>query len=68
MFDIVSSDAHILWLYNIMDRIYRYNQDVSYNPKMLCYVFGVKLSMGSFVILLAEEAIRSSKYITRTKS
>ena len=26
MFDIVSSDVRILWLYIIMDRIYKYNQ------------------------------------------
>ena len=32
MFDIVISDVHILWLYNIMDRIYKYNPDVSYKP------------------------------------
>ena len=32
MFDIVNSDVHILWLYNIMDRIYRCNPDVSYKP------------------------------------
>ena len=30
MFDIVNSDVHILWLYNIMDRIYKYNPDASY--------------------------------------
>ena len=29
--DIVNSDVHILWLYN-MDRIYKYNSDVSYKP------------------------------------
>ena len=29
--DIVNSDVHILWLYN-MDRIYRYNPDASYKP------------------------------------
>ena len=32
MFDIVNSDVHILWLYNIMDRIYKYNPDTSYKP------------------------------------
>ena len=32
MFDIVNSDVHILWLYNIMDRIYKYNPDISYKP------------------------------------
>ena len=32
MFDIVSSDIHILWLYSIMDRIYKYNPDASYKP------------------------------------
>ena len=32
MFDIVSSDIHILWLYNIMNRIYKYNPDASYRP------------------------------------
>ena len=32
MFDIVSSDVHILWLYNIMDRIYKYNPEASYKP------------------------------------
>ena len=32
MFDIVSSDVHILWLYNIMNRIYKYNPDISYKP------------------------------------
>ena len=32
MFDIVSSDIHILWLYNITDRIYKYNPDASYKP------------------------------------
>ena len=32
MFDIVNSDVHILWLYNIMDRIYKYNSDASYKP------------------------------------
>ena len=31
MFDIVNSDVHILWLYK-MDRIYRYNPNVSYEP------------------------------------
>ena len=25
-------DVHILWLYNIMDRIYEYNSDTSYKP------------------------------------
>ena len=29
--DIVDSDVHILWLYN-MDRIYKYNSDASYKP------------------------------------
>ena len=32
MFDIINGDVHILWLYNIMDRIYKYNPDVSYKP------------------------------------
>ena len=32
MFNIISSDVHILWLYNIMDRIYKYNLDVSSKP------------------------------------
>ena len=32
MFDIVSSDLRILWLYNIMNRIYKYNPDASYKP------------------------------------
>ena len=32
MFDILSSDVHILWLYNIMDRIYKYNPETSYEP------------------------------------
>ena len=32
MFDIVSGDVHILWLCGIMDRIYRYNPNVSYEP------------------------------------
>ena len=32
MFDIVGSDVHILWLYDIMDRIYKYNPNVSYKP------------------------------------
>ena len=32
MFDIVGSDVHILWLYNIMNRIYKYNPDASYKP------------------------------------
>ena len=32
MFDIVSSDVHILWLYNIMNRIYQKNEDASYKP------------------------------------
>ena len=31
-FNIISSDVHILWLYNIMDRIYKYNPDASYKP------------------------------------
>ena len=30
--DIVDSDVYILWLYNIMDRIYKYNSDASYKP------------------------------------
>ena len=32
VFDIVGSDVHILWLYNIMDIIYKYNSDASYKP------------------------------------
>ena len=32
VFDIVDSDVHILWLDNIMDRIYKYNSDASYKP------------------------------------
>ena len=32
MFDIIDSDVHILWLYNIMDRIYKYNPDTSCKP------------------------------------
>ena len=32
IFDIVNSDIHILWLYNIMDRIYKYNPDAIYKP------------------------------------
>ena len=32
MFDIVNSDVHILWLYNIKDRIYKYSPDISYEP------------------------------------
>ena len=32
MFDIVGSDVHILWSYNIMNRIYKYNPDASYKP------------------------------------
>ena len=32
MFDIVDSDVHILWLYNIMDKIYRYNPETNYEP------------------------------------
>ena len=32
VFDIINSDVHILWLYNIMDRIYKYNSDASYKP------------------------------------
>ena len=31
-FDIIDSDVHILWLYSIMDRIYKYNPNVSYEP------------------------------------
>ena len=30
MFDNINSDVHILWLYSIMDRIYKYNPDASY--------------------------------------
>ena len=30
--DIINSDVHILWLYNIIDRIYKYSQDASYKP------------------------------------
>ena len=30
--DIVSSDVHILWLCNIMDRIYKYNPDTNHKP------------------------------------
>ena len=32
MFDIISSDVRILWLYNIMDRIYKYNPETNYEP------------------------------------
>ena len=32
MFDIISSDAHILWLYDIMGRIYKQSEDASYKP------------------------------------
>ena len=32
MFDIINSDVHILWLYSIMNRIYKYNPDASYKP------------------------------------
>ena len=32
IFDIVDRDVHILWLYSIMDRIYKYNSDASYKP------------------------------------
>ena len=32
VFNIISSDVHILWLYNIMDRLYKYNPDASYKP------------------------------------
>ena len=32
MFDVVNGDVHILWLYNIMDRIYKKNQDARYKP------------------------------------
>ena len=32
IFDIIDSDVHILWLYNIMDRIYKYNSDAIYKP------------------------------------
>ena len=32
IFDIVNSNVHNLWLYNITDRIYKYNPDVSYKP------------------------------------
>ena len=32
MFDIVGNDLHILWLYNIMNRIYKYSPDASYKP------------------------------------
>ena len=32
VFDIINSDVHILWLYNIMHRIYKYNSDASYKP------------------------------------
>ena len=32
MFDIVGSDVYILWLHNIMDRIYKYNPDAIYKP------------------------------------
>ena len=36
--DIIDSDVHILWLYNIMDRIYKYNPDISYKPNGLRYL------------------------------
>ena len=32
MFDIVGSNVHILWLYNLINRIYKYNPDASYKP------------------------------------
>ena len=32
MFDIINSDVHILWLYNIIDRICRYNPNAFYKP------------------------------------
>ena len=32
MFDIISSDVYILWLYGIVDIIYKYNPNVSYEP------------------------------------
>ena len=37
IFDIVNSDVHILWLYN-MDRIYRYNPDAIYKPNGGAYL------------------------------
>ena len=30
--DIIDSDVHILWLCNIMDRIYKHNSNASYKP------------------------------------
>ena len=39
MFDIINSDVYILWLYNIMDRIYKYNVNVSYKPNGGRYLF-----------------------------
>ena len=38
MFDIVNIDIHILWLYNIMDRIYKYNPNISYEPNRGIYL------------------------------
>ena len=38
MFDIINSDVHILWLYNIMDRIYKYNPHISYKPNVGRYL------------------------------
>ena len=38
VFDIVDSDVHILWLYNIMDRVYKYNSDASYKPNGRIYL------------------------------
>ena len=39
MFDIVGSNVHILWLYNIIvNRIYKYNPDASYKPNGARYL------------------------------
>ena len=37
-FNVVNSDVHILWLYNIMDKIYKYNPDISYKSNWGTYL------------------------------